>query len=476
MKKSQMTSSAAKGLVLTVSFLLMPLAAVAGPYGYDLHNVLSPKAAGMAGTTIAGPGAGPVEAVYGNPANLADFFVSRTGQTAGTQFTFGATLYHPEAIAKHGDRNVAAPGTNAANNPCITCLAGGAAFRERSQAESYAVPQVGFTQDLSGLGIPVVLGGGLSAVSGIGVDWRSNPNALGVGAEFIVLGINLGAGYEVSPAMDVGVAATISYAMLEAGLAGTSGQAHDYGIRGTLGADYHLTDSTDVGFYVQSELRHNWNDFVLLSNEPLLNAGGQPTGFGRIQAAQYSDLDIEQPANLAFGISHKFTDDLRIAADVIYKKWSEAAFWERIYHDQTAFSIGGEYDMGPWTFRAGYGYANDPNRDTPKGGALEGNDFICTGSPPANGACLPLAGPLGTAVWSWVQAMEGPVIYEHRVSAGFTYHGFLAPFLNLDVHVAHQMQEDRDFSVPDFGPLNFTDHTELDVQSWHGGFALTWAF
>lgn len=479
---------AAKGLAFACS-LMLPMAAVAGPYGYDLHNVLSPKAAGMAGTTIAGPGGGPVEAIYGNPANLADFYAARTGQTAGTQFTFGATLYHPEAIAKHGNRNAANPRANAADNPCITCLANfvstqrgdrGAAFRERSQAESYAVPQIGFTQDLSGVGIPVVLGGGLSAVSGIGVDWRSNPNALGVGAEFIVLGINLGAGYEVTPALDVGFAATISYAMIEAGLAGTSGQAHDYGIRGTLGIDYHLTDSTDLGLYIQSELRHNWNDFVLLSNTPLCVppmtcAGPFDPLFGDPGTAQYSDLDIEQPANLAFGVSHQFTDDIRIAADVIYKRWSEAAFWERIYHDQTAFSIGGEYDMGPWTFRAGYGYANDPNRNTPKGGALEGNDYICTGSP-GHGTCLPLIGGLGTAVWSWVQAMEGPVIYEHRVTAGFTYHGFLAPFLDLDVHVAHQMQEDRDYSVPDVAGLNFADHTELDVQSWHGGFALTWKF
>ena len=472
--KNHILMPTAKRLALAVSFLLAPMAVLAGPYGYDLHNVLSPKAAGMAGTTIAGPGAGPVEAVYGNPANLADFYTARTGQAAGTQFTFGATLYHPEAEATHGNRNAADPRANAADNPCITCLAGGAAFRERSQAESYAVPQVGFTQDLSGIGIPVVLGGGLSAVSGIGVDWRSNPDALGVGAEFIVLGINLGAGYEVSPALDVGVAATISYAMIEAGLAGTSGQAHDYGIRGTIGADYHLTDSTDIGLYYQTELRHNWNDFILLSN-----VDDDPNTMNvneSLAAARYSDLDIEQPANLAFGISHKLTDDLRIAADVIYKRWSEAAFWERIYHDQTAFSIGGEYDYGAWTFRAGYGYANDPNRDTPKGGALEGNDYICTGSPPVLGGCLPLTGAVGTAVWSWVQAMEGPVIYEHRVSAGFTYHGFLAPFLDLDMHVAHQMQEDRDYSVPDAGAVNFTDHTELDVQSWHGGFALTWKF
>ncbi|MDD9818250.1 MAG: hypothetical protein OXU61_08985, partial [Gammaproteobacteria bacterium] len=100
MKTLKKTSLIAKGLVLGASLLWVPMSAMAGPYGYDLHNVLSPKAAGMAGTTIAGDNAGPVEAVYGNPANLADFYVARTGQTAGTQFTFGATLYHPEAIAR----------------------------------------------------------------------------------------------------------------------------------------------------------------------------------------------------------------------------------------------------------------------------------------------------------------------------------------------------------------------------------------
>lgn len=458
MKTLEKTSLITKGLVLGATLLWVPMSAMAGPYGYDLHNVLSPKAAGMAGTTIAGDNAGPVEAVYGNPANLADFYAARTGQTAGTQFTFGATLYHPEAIARH--------------NGSVTGLAGGGAFRERSQAESYAVPQVAFTQDLSGVGIPIVLGGGFSAVSGIGVDWRSNPNALGVGAEFIVLGVNLGAGYEVMPNLDVGFAATISYAMLEAGLAGTSGQAHDYGIRGTFGADYHLTDATDIGFYYQTELRHNWNNFVHLSHS---NAVGTDS--------HYSDLDVEQPANIAFGISHKFADNMRGAVDMIFKRWSEAAFWERIYHDQTVFSIGGEYDHGPWTFRAGYGYANNPNRSTVEARSLEGFDFICTGSV-AGAACLPLTGSVGGAVWSWVQAMEGPVIYKHRASVGFTYNGFLAPFLDLDVHLAHQFQEEEwydasnnDGSVDADGVLNnFQNHTELDVQSWHGGFALTWAF
>ena len=46
------------------------------------------------------------------------------------------------------------------------------AFDSTSKADVYAVPTVAVTQDLSGLGIPVVLGVGVSATSGIGVDYK----------------------------------------------------------------------------------------------------------------------------------------------------------------------------------------------------------------------------------------------------------------------------------------------------------------
>ena len=60
-------------VLITPMLLLFSMAAMAGPHGFDLHNVLSPKAAGIAGTNLAGDSGGPVEALYGNPANLADF-------------------------------------------------------------------------------------------------------------------------------------------------------------------------------------------------------------------------------------------------------------------------------------------------------------------------------------------------------------------------------------------------------------------
>ncbi len=424
----------AMGFGSTAALLLISSSAVAGPYGFDLHNVLSPRSGGMAGTAIAGSNNGPVEAVFGNPANLTDF-------QGGTDFTFGATFYYPRAKA-----------TGLAGSPFIP-----AGVSVTSGAEFYTVPQIAVTQDLAGVGIPVVLGLGLSAVSGIGVDWRRDTRALGAGAEFIVLGINAGAGYEVTDDLDVGLEATISYGMLEAGLAGTSGQGHDYGLRLTLGAEYDLTEDTEVGFYYQTELEHNWNNMILVSNTP------------NLADASYLTLEVEQPANVGVGISHQVNENWRVAADYIYKAWSRADFWQNFYEDQNVFSLGVEYADGPWTLRGGYGYADDPTRLKGVGFAgLQGASHICTGTVGVAGACLPLNTP---GLLTWLQAMETPVIYKQRLTAGFTYEGFLAPFLTLDAHVAHQLHESRNY-----GDSGSPAHTRLNVQSHHAGFALTWSF
>ena len=412
--------------VLALSVLMR---AHAGPYGFDLHNVLSPKAAGMAGTTIAGENGGAVEATFGNPANLADF-------AGGTQFTFGGTVYYPEAEMVRRDVNT-----------------GAQLFDVRSNAEAYPVPQIAVTQDISGVvGMPIVLGLGLSATSGIGVHYRREPATFGAGAEFIILGINTGFSYQVSDKLDLGFALTTSYAMLEAGFGGTSGQGHDIGFRGTFGADYHINDATDIGMYLQTEQRHTWQDFILLANST------------NIATADFRSLSVEQPANYAIGVSHQINDKLRVAADFIYKDWDRAAFWQKFYKDQKVYSLGVEYQMNAITWRAGYGYADDPTREVNEDMNIEGFSHVCVGAPAlAAGGCLPLnAGNL-----NFLQVLETPVIYKHRLTAGMTYDGFLAPFLSLDLHAAHQFREKRTYEL---------SGVKADVKSWHAGFALNWDF
>ena len=139
------------------------------------------------------------------------------------------------------------------------------AFNATSKADVYAVPTVAVTQDLTGLGIPVVLGVGVSATSGIGVDYKHNSNTLGAAAELINLGVNAGIGMSMTPNLDVGVSATITYAMLEAGLTGSGGMTHDIGFRATMGARMKVMPGLTVGAYVQTEQPHEYDNLHVTS-------------------------------------------------------------------------------------------------------------------------------------------------------------------------------------------------------------------
>ena len=200
---------------------------------------------------------------------------------------FGATFYMPRAQMQHdgsagfavtelntaytqssqisngSTTRVLSPGLSSATTPT-----GAYAFDSRSAQDLYAVPQVAVTQDLSGLGIPVVLGVGVTATNGIGVDYKHASNSLGAAAELINLGVNAGIGMKMSDTLDVGVALTITYAMLEAGLTGSGGMTHDIGFRGTFGARKHMGPLT-LGMYYQTELEHQYQNIHVTSMDCL---------------------------------------------------------------------------------------------------------------------------------------------------------------------------------------------------------------
>ena len=81
------------GAAVGTALSLGSAGAIAGPHGFDLHNVLNGASASFAGTSIAHT-EDPVSAVFGNPATLAQYF-------GGTHFMFGATFYMPRAQMQH---------------------------------------------------------------------------------------------------------------------------------------------------------------------------------------------------------------------------------------------------------------------------------------------------------------------------------------------------------------------------------------
>lgn len=420
---------------------------MAGPYGYDLHNVFAPVSAGMAGTSIAKP-LDNVSAVFGNPAGLSEF--------RGTEFTFGAEWYKPSATLEH--------------DGSVTGAAGGGAFKQSNSNEGYLVPQIAVTQDLRGLGIPGTLGAGVTVTNGIGVEYREEANSLGATAELIYVGANFGLSWDLTENLTVGAAMTTTYAMLDLGLTSTTANVHDIGFKGSLGLTYDLPHATTVGMFYHSELRQDFDDII-----QTLPGGTFGSTSTAANPGQMTNLIIEQPRTLGVGISNEMFMDgnLYLAADLMYKNYANAEFWRDVYVDQWIFSMGAQLTQGPWEFRVGYGYADDPTRENVDG--LAQLDNACAGLP-ANCTVLPTNGTaVGIAVTEYLQAAQTQVIYRHRVSAGLGYKGFLAPFLDLDLNVQYQLEEDRDYGGSPGSAFQY-NHTNSEVSSWGAGFALTWHF
>jgi long-chain fatty acid transport protein len=510
------------GAAVGTALSLGSAGAIAGPHGFDLHNVLNGASASFAGTSIAHT-EDPVSAVFGNPATLAQYF-------GGTHFMFGATFYMPRAQMLHdGSAGFAVSETggvltdrshdgtaNAGRATVAADLETGNdinteyGFDARSAQDLYAVPQVAVTQDLSGLGIPVVLGVGVTATNGIGVDYQHASNSIGAAAELINLGVNAGIGMKMSDTLDVGVALTITYAMLEAGLTGSGTQKHDLGFRGTIGARKHMGNTT-IGMYYQTELEHQYANLHVTSMNGATAAtaagAGVPLTGATIGVANIicngdggkvcrQDLEIQQPWNIGLGIAHNLDANTLVMLDFTHKKWSDAGFFNEFYDDQNVVSIGIQKTMGNLKLRAGYGYADDPLLSQVK----VGQHVKSIGGVDINGNTY--TSPMYGLFMSYFQAMETPVIYKHRITAGLGVESFLGvPFLSLDSHIAFQLEEDKCFgaaqksytttqgaysnatsghalSAAGLSASGCTteDHTKATVSSFHLGGALTWAF
>jgi len=506
------------GAAVGTALSLGSAGAIAGPHGFDLHNVLNGASASFAGTSIAHV-EDPVSAVFGNPATLTTYY-------GGTNFMFGATFYMPRAQMQH-DGSAGFATTEFASG--VDIVSGAASmgtanldqyeFNTTSGADVYAVPQVAVTQDLSGLGIPVVLGVGVTATSGIGVDYKHTSNSLGAAAELINLGVNAGIGMKMSDTLDVGVSMTITYAMLEAGLTGSGGMTHDIGFRGTLGARKHMGPMT-IGMYYQTEQEHQYDNLhvtSMMGNTPTITtaqlaslSSNQNTvtcnadSVNATQGVCRQDVEVQQPWNVGLGVSMDMGNNLLVMADFTHKKWSDAKFFNEFYDDQNVVSIGVQKTMGNLKLRAGYGYADDPLLSYLK----PGKHIASIGG--VNAAGNSYTSPMYGLFMSYFQAMETPVIYKHRVSVGLGVENFLGvPFLSLDTHAAIQLEEDKCFGSGQGGQgstdfysdltrgmsLRTTgteaglslggsaisgcsthDHTKATISSFHLGGALTWSF
>ncbi len=219
------------------------------------------------------------------------------------------------------------------------------------------------------------------------------------------------------------------------------------GLRATIGAAYDIGDTT-LGAFYQTEQEHKYDDIIETS------------------PGNFSSPTITQPSTFGIGIANNslMGGDLLLMADVMYKQWGDAEFWQDVYEDQTIFSVGAELTSGNWQYRVGYGYADDPTKENataPLGNLTQVNSSI---------GIIPLSDP----VIQYLQATQTETIYKHRVTTGIGYSNLLGvKGLDLDASVGWQLEETRDYGA---GSLSGGGHTSADVSSWHTGFGLTWKF
>ncbi len=368
--------------------------------GVDIHNLINPASGGMAGTSLARP-QDPQSAVFGNPSTLAQFH--------GTQFSLAGAWAEPTFGVTHDGTVTGVP------------------YAGKSSAQGCLLPTIGATQDLSSLGIPGAIGLGLTTLSGLSEQLTDQPASLGTHVEYLILGLTLGAGLDLTDRLAFGASLTVGDGYAGGGLIGTSIITHDYGLRASFGLDFDLTSNTTLATFYQTKMPFRYDDLFFLGT--------------------FLDVDIDQPDNIGVGIANTslMGGDLLLAADVVYKNWDNCNYWRDLYEDQWVFSLGTQLTRGRFKYRLGYAFSDNPidrNPGATINGVLLGQDLV-----------------------EYFQATQAGVISQHRLAGGIGIEGVL-PGVTLDLFAGGMLPESHQFGT----------HTTVDLKTWYIGGGVTWKF
>lgn len=380
-------------------------------FGVELQNTLMPASGGMAGTSIAAP-QDLTSALNGNPASLTQF--------KGTQFLFGGAWAEPTFnMTQTSPLPLAGP---AQIEP----------FSARSTAPGSPMGNIGVTQDLSALGMPATFGIGFVTTAGGFVDFRQVPNSDGTNTGQAIFNIPMALGLEVTDRLSIGASMALGIAFFDGPFVGASGMTPDYALRGTIGANYLLTDCTTLGFYYQTQQSYTFENGVIV------NPGPGQTAF---------DINMDLPQNLGWGIANTALCDgrLLVAVDITYKLWDQADLYDSIYNNQLVVQIGTQYTNGRYKYRAGYAWAENPLDDQPS---------VNVGGVPVGS--LPS-----------VRYLEGllAITSQHRMSFGIGVTDVL-PGIDLDMMAGGMFKDTEQLG----------EFTTTSIESYWIGFGLTWRF
>lgn len=381
--------------------------------GTELHNTLMPASGGMGGVSIARP-QDLTSAINANPASLTQF--------RGTQFTFGGGWVEPTFnMTQTSDIPRIGP------TPLIE------PFSAKSTAPGVPVGNIGVTQDFSSLGLPATLGIGFITTAGAFADYRQVPESNGTNAALTIFSLPVSLGVDLTDRWSIGASMALGIAFFDGPFVGTGGMTPDYALRGTVGTNYLLSDTTTIGGYYQTKQSFTFDNAFRIDS-PLLTAT--------------NDVAMDLPQNLGFGIANSNLLDgrLLLACDVVYKLWDEADLYEAIYDNQLAVQLGAQITQGRYRLRAGYVWAENPIDQTPGNG---------------------LGGVIQPGDLAAVRYSQGllAVTSQHRMSFGLGIADVL-PGVDLDMMAGGMF--------PDTEQLG--DFTSTTIESYWIGLGMTWRF
>ena len=214
------------------------------------------------------------------------------------------------------------------------------------------------------------------------------------------------------------------------------GQRHRLWAPRPAGFGYELPECTTLGFYYQTSQHFTFEDNIRF---PIPGPAGDV----------YLDTQVELPQNIGIGIANSRLMDgcLLLAADVLYKQWSDTDLFGTLYEDQWVVQLGSQYTMGRARLRLGYAWAENPIRANPGQSA---------------GGVSP---PGGRPVIEYVQSTLA-VVNEHRISAGVGVRDVL-PGVDFDLFGGGMFEASQEFAG---------GSVVASLESYWVGTGLTWRF
>ncbi len=395
---------------LVMGWLTMPYTAFGQAFGVELNNTMMPASGGMGGTSIAQP-QDLLSAINGNPATMTQF--------RGTQFTFSggwAEANYDLAHTGNGD------------------LPGIGPFESASGTPGTSLGNIGVTQDMTVLGLPVTAGVALVTTAGLGVDFAAEPNSNNSALTLQILKFMPGVGVKLTDRLSAGANFAVETSTFDGLFVGSSKATPAFAARGSLGLNYRVNCRTRIGAYYQTEARFIHEDAIVL--QPFAGLPGRPV-----------DVIAELPHNIGFGFANDSLANgrLLIAGDVLFKFWQSASLFDAIWKDQLVVQLGAQYSLPRVKLRAGYVWADERMVDVP------GN--VISGITPPGAA-------------NAIQYIQGLAsnINQHRLSGGIGIPNVL-PGVDMDFFGGTMFEATENYGL-----------TSARVSSYYLGGGFTWRF